>query len=756
MNFTLIRISIFFILLLAGLDSAAQFKIKEKKKVEPKSKQQPSNNVVKNTIKSKAIDLYSGDIRKIDTLLQPASVVTKIDQDNVASELLYLDLLDGQVDEKIHNLKGHSVDSAITILIYQAAKKTAIYIENETFDDNPNLNVSKKKLYLNTIAKQLRSISKGLNGKKSFDISTYYDIMPTITDFSYAIKNKQEQKFVQQSTAKSLFFLREMLPFNDSLKKQIVSKTCDNYPELIGNNLDDVLQYEGYCNVVNYLAKNRANLILSYLTSTSPMADKIAACDNDLMPTLKEIAKTKNHLRAVSFLGPLSRKEMKIEEVEKICSDTSTYFNAIITLNQKREALSENVIKRDLVDISKVYVQKINGLHEASDNVRFASVSKMSATELYYLMVMTGDEIYTSSFLGLYSRFMAKMAPLKGDEFLQSIKMDKFRTFIRMCANYNTLADFLKSVHPEMRNSLLSEFVRGLADNKKADMEGAVDVADSFGSIADTTVMKFLVGELDKELALNKQSNNDDGVKIYYILSNLAQRIIDPKKPQPADMPVIDQSPLKVLLEKNKGEIVEQMFFYGDPDGIGCFNGFIGQFRNKDWKVVDQAYWVELHAVNTKVPFTIYCNKPLKEPMDEQAQQFLKMHLEEKNINPSIIVHRGHSYHLPHTIKQIDNDVSITILGSCGGYHNLTNIVQRSPETQIISTKQIGSGSVNGPLLRIFHKEITSGNDINWPKIWVLLEKQMTGASQKALFEDYVPPFKNMGAIFLATFDKLQ
>jgi hypothetical protein len=52
------------------------------------------------------------------------------------------------------------------------------------------------------------------------------------------------------------------------------------------------------------------------------------------------------------------------------------------------------------------------------------------------------------------------------------------------------------------------------------------------------------------------------------------------------------------------------------------------------------------------------------------------------------------------------------VLGSCGGYHNLSGVIQRAPEAQIISSKQIGVQAVNNPMLKAIAEDLRLGNDI--------------------------------------------
>jgi hypothetical protein len=357
----------------------------------------------------------------------------------------------------------------------------------------------------------------------------------------------------------------------------------------------------------------------------------------------------------------------------------------------------------------------------------------------------------------LYNRMIQKMKPLKGDEFLQELKMAKFRTFLRMCANFNTLSDFMGTLNPGMKNIIMSEFVKGLGDNKKVNLEGAVDVADSFGSIDDKELLSFLKKEIESELLLNKNSNNKNGFNVYYILDNLLSYKIDPSVPLDANIPAIDRVLHTNLVDDSTHIINEQMFFYGDPDGIGAYNAYIKRFYNSAWKV-DNAnpYYTIITSTIAKHPFRLFINKPLPEPNDETAQMKLMDYLAENDINPTVLVHRGHSYHLPNTLNALNERVKIVILGSCGGYHNLSTIINRSPDAQIVSTKQIGAGKINGPILDNLHDKIRTGEDINWVKMWQELGKTFAGNNAAmALFPDYIPPFKNLGALFLQTYSKL-
>ena len=143
--------------------------------------------------------------------------------------------------------------------------------------------------------------------------------------------------------------------------------------------------------------------------------------------------------------------------------------------------------------------------------------------------------------------------------------------------------------------------------------------------------------------------------------------------------------------------------------------------------------------------------------MDAKAQENLRAYLETNELRPSVVIHRGHSYHLPFTIKQLPEASKIIMLGSCGGYNNLKDILTYAPDAHIISTKQLGTTNVNKYIIDALDNSFVSGNNIDWRKMWDGLENSFSRASkgERETFEDYIPPQKNLGALFIKAYTKL-
>jgi hypothetical protein len=134
----------------------------------------------------------------------------------------------------------------------------------------------------------------------------------------------------------------------------------------------------------------------------------------------------------------------------------------------------------------------------------------------------------------------------------------------------------------------------------------------------------------------------------------------------------------------------------------------------------------------------------------DRAQAALNTYLEEKNLPPSIVIHRGHSYYAGYTIEQIKPSAKIVFLGSCGGYHLIHDVLRNAPEAHIISSKQIGKQVINQPFMDQLNEKLRAGSNIDWIPFWNELKAKVGGVDG---FEDYIPPHKNLGAIFIKAYN---
>ena len=65
---------------------------------------------------------------------------------------------------------------------------------------------------------------------------------------------------------------------------------------------------------------------------------------------------------------------------------------------------------------------------------------------------------------------------------------------------------------------------------------------------------------------------------------------------------------------------------------------------------------------------------------------------------------------------------------------------------------------VNDEILRSLNNSLIAGQDANWINMWRGLEEffnKKHNAADKDKFSDYVPPYKNLGAIFIKAYRRM-
>jgi hypothetical protein len=274
-------------------------------------------------------------------------------------------------------------------------------------------------------------------------------------------------------------------------------------------------------------------------------------------------------------------------------------------------------------------------------------------------------------------------------------------------------------------------------------IEDAVDVADAFSSISDTSLQHLLLSEIRK---YNKST-------LYQTLDALCTAVIQEKNTSPTIQSIqnsFGQLDFNTLSDNQKNVVIKQ-YFYGDADGIQIFNAFTNRFNKPGWTTIQKKYWTETISTNGRV--RIFSNKPLdeKNELDAKAQDSLTSYLSAQKMTPSIIIHRGHSYYANHTIANIDSSAKLVLLGSCGGYQKLAAVLSRAPNAQIIASKQIGKGVINAAILNKIAEVLERGQNLHWQNIWKQMNEQLKGEA-KTSFQDYIPPYKNMGLMLLKTY----
>lgn len=699
--------------------------------------------------------------------------------DKINTEQKLCDKADGKTDGEVHVSNNEEINLHITDAIFRKTDELQDWVErNESLSSN-----NEKIRYLSYIENLVRSFRIAWRAReiKPVDYPALRDnfekilkgqvagkpLLPYIRSASYEVAKINASVF---SDSKDLKEVRNV----------IYLKYCVLHPDKILQTIKPFAQEPFADSLILVACKLNPVQFYSYAQSTKTPEGKLIHRNTDpMVVAVARLSQTPNALFYFPFLDGLLSGKKSVDSIKKYVGDGEKgydsvgYYKLLVKTEieyYKRMAppLRDTPIAmfganglRDMLKLKAIqhFITPINVLHDLSNlAIRMRAIDPLSPEDLYFMMVMGENDIYTSSYKHSFNRMLQKMGTVpRGDSLLQSVHFDFFKKFIKMAANFNKLDTFLKIMPANKSEVLMKAFVANL--DKTGSLEDAVDVADSYSSINDKKLLNTILAYVVDNEKKATRENNMKGKVIYNLLKTIFLSADTTNKidlTAEFGIPSIYEIANKELKDDN-GFIVQQVFFYGDEDGKAFFPAFVNSFAAKDWKITTQKEWVEIKSLKENV--FVFANRPLdyNENLDDSAQAHLANYLRTRNMKPSIVVHRGHSYWLPGTINRMPDNAKIVVIGSCGGYQNLNKILEISPDAHIITTKEIGAGDINRPILNYINQTVVSGATLSWKKMWQSLTKIFASDPSLAIresWDDYVPPYKNLGAIFIKAYHK--
>jgi hypothetical protein len=670
-------------------------------------------------------------------------------------------------DSKTDNQFAPSKNEEVNYLLTRSLKMDVDLLQYDLEKDS-TLDHRLKVTYLTGLSNILKFVRTNWKNK-SVDPLHLPEI---ISAYQEAIKLEREKKSIEPLISRLPYDAGTALLKADIFSKNagftrsknlLILKYVTLYPEQALYTLKDNPNVPFADSLVRVIAQKYPSQLYDYAQASNRLGTLIRSINDDIfVSSIARMARSKSGQQYFPFLDNIVNGKMTIDEIDKVENDSIAYFKLLVRTQQDYFARMLNkdtaYAYRELAlklekKANDVFVNTINGLHNESDAVRFRCIQPLSAQELYYVAVLSDGLIYTSSYTkGVYPLMMKKINN-RGDSLLMSLHFDRYRKFLSQAAAYNTLGDFLTSFpNHNDADDLMRAFVSRL--ERSEGLEDGVDVADSYASIVES--LKPRAAEMLKNVQMNYErnvrENNQRGMAIYNILHKLflsADSLNTIDLTTELGIPPVYNVPFSTLINE-KGEVIAQVFFYGDKDGQTIFIGFQNMFPSANWKIDrSNPQWITIKSTNGK-PVTIYANRPLPEETgeDDKAQQALADYLRKNNINPTVTIHRGHSYFANSTIAYMAPSSKIVFMGSCGGYHLIDSILHKSSDAHIIASKQIGRTAINKPFFSLLTEKLRSGSNIDWIPFW----KEFKAKADTDGFEDYIPPYKNLGAIFIKAY----
>lgn len=500
--------------------------------------------------------------------------------------------------------------------------------------------------------------------------------------------------------------------------------------------------------VVNSVAKIDPNAVKQYF-GTNHLIDRALKNSKDSIVNLIYYIYQTYGIQSKSFalIHYVNNKQMELEDAETISKNPRLFYKTLIELRKKENILADYTVDKELQTLGMERVVEINIRHDKSDPIRFQPIDKDNAYEIYTAIVYSSEEIFTSSFLGMYKRMMEKRKEKSGYYFLENLNYNKFRVFIKQCAGYNKLDDFFGTMNDSQANALITQFAGNLY-NYGGSLGPAVDVADTYGSLENEKIKNIFKTIIEKEFKNCILSGNDHGIKIYGLLMKLTggspENLVSSN--YTFNIPSLDKVNFSDLYTDSVH--IQQHFFFDDEDGLAAYNAWLTKYPANIYSREDKGSYILL---KTKVgkKMEIYANKPNKE---FEGREALTKLFEARGRFPDLLVHRGHSYYIDNTLNNMTSSNRIAILGSCGGYQNISRAMESSPDVQIVSTKQVGTLAVNSVLIHETTETIRLGKDVVWVDLWKQISITLKNNPQ---FKDYIPPYKNLGARFIKAYSLL-
>jgi hypothetical protein len=692
-------------------------------------------------------------------LLQPFSIVAQSSAEKVLME---------EQGKFFHQLNYISLDSPI---IHQLSRSVKLEVDSISIiiSDIPFLTAGDREKAIRSLGYFMNELRKNITQKRT----EVYDIPGAVQSY--------------KSILRALLYRRsfaDVLVDMPPRRTQVLAATFSQYQE--HSLLDDMAVYKRMaCSpefILSFLenkpgfryadsllliaAVNDPLKIVLYLNQrNTTLADNIRNTRNKYLQQIISLAADKNAAELLPFVIEIAENRITKEEVLEARKDVTKYFQLLVNTLKGYKVIDDpsfifqKLLRKGLKEKSlSFYVNQVNELHSAADAARFASVKGLRPEDIYYIITSCGDELYTSSFLGLYKRLMENFKPQSADSLFSIVLYDNFRVFMRMAANYNVLTDFLNKMPQEKAAALINRFISGIENDSNKGLEKAMDVAESFTGIDSAFVISDMIQkELRSNLNRCKSGQLYFGIRVYSILLQVFDLVKQKNSLDKlwATLGNYEMLERKALQNKN-GEIVQVVLFYGDDDGIVSFNNFQKMFADTTkWKTSRNENWVSIRSVSDQ-PIVIYANLPLdaKEELDLKAQDSLFIFLEQESIEPVVLVHRGHSYHLDNTLKRLTPSVRLAILGSCGGSNSAISIANINPDAQLIVSKKTGSKSVNDPVIYVINETLLNKEDLSWPIIWDKLSTRFSKDEfTRNLFNEYIPPGKNVSLFVLKLFN---
>src|SRR5205814_3732516 len=285
--------------------------------------------------------------------------------------------------------------------------------------------------------------------------------------------------------------------------------------------------------LIIFMSKNYPEQVLSYLQkNNNDVTNRIRNQRNMYVQQLLAFSSNSLASELAPFTEQITNNELTIDSIlikrKKVNEYIQLLVNTVMCNGRKNERGDDPAFQTALLNALSeksidFYVRKINDLHSSPDAVRFQSVQSLRPQDLYYIIVSADEEMYTSTYLGLYKLLLSHFKDQSADSILKLVHHDKFRKFMSIAATYSTLSDFLHHMPSEKSRELIHLFISDIENNDEDEaIANATDIADAFITLSKDSVFNARVRkELENGLKTSQKNNLYQSTRLYSILQQV-------------------------------------------------------------------------------------------------------------------------------------------------------------------------------------------------------------------------------------------
>ncbi|MBL0183135.1 MAG: hypothetical protein IPP96_12890 [Chitinophagaceae bacterium] len=545
------------------------------------------------------------------------------------------------------------------------------------------------------------------------------------------------------------------LLLGDSIRTIVGLREMLNNPYFISTRIN-LPRYSPFKDTLLYFLANGApDILLKKLADADPVFTGLVTKSNNM--TVKAVCGVKKdnyYDKIMPFSLAIFENRISIEKIRELALSPQGYYEAFIDealrLYKNPDPETKAFLQQPIIDINKnlaniYFIREINMLHESPDKTRFQVLNTLIARDLYFLLIGGSGQLYTSSFMYVYKKFLKETEKEGLDKFFEDIDYYQFNNLMSNISGYGLVDDLVNHLKEEKVAGLIGKYLSGLTNRRLTDNEiilNAMTLAEVLYEIGHHEIIKnTLLKQIDTILKQPRLQYLFMYRRMCIGFKDILLNKTDYKTDDTYDVLAIKR------LQKNN-TIVQACFFYDDEDAASSFGNSTAVFNNATWNKTDRGNFIVFNSRSGN-EMKVYMNKPNTGIGFDSAQNEMLLAIRQEGLEVTSFIHRGHSYYLLQSLNKMTPSGQFIFLGSCGGYNEVLKVFQLNPDVNVIVTRNIGSKLINDPLLDKINMEMVNNKDIEWNILWQELNASFQSKLTKDLFSSYIPPNKYIGIKFI-------